>query len=141
MKRRSKGASPNGGFLYFRLVEFLEQSLLSFSGAKIEGGVFTKQNDRDGTPSQGEPMNNAYEVLYKKETDLARVRHEIESLWIVASLLSDELPSEELTKKRARSAEETWDPGSENATGTDGLFSSINPAPRPRFWNTLKRQK
>jgi hypothetical protein len=86
-------------------------------------------------------MKNAYEVLHQKEADLARVRHEIESLRIVASLLSDELPSEELTKKRARSAEETWDPGSENATGTDGLFSSINPAPRPRFWNTLKRQK
>lgn len=55
-------------------------------------------------------MKNAYEVLQQKETDLARVRHEIESLWIVASLLSDELPSEELTKKRARSAEETLDP-------------------------------
>ena len=48
-----------------------------------------------GTPSQGEPMKNAYEVLQQKETDLARVRHEIESLRIVASLLSDELPSEE----------------------------------------------
>jgi hypothetical protein len=89
-------------------------------------------------------MNNAYEVLYKKETDLARVRHEIESLRIVASLLSDELPSEELTKKRARSAEETeetLDPGSEEATGTDDLFPSMNPARRPNFWNTLKRQK
>jgi hypothetical protein len=86
-------------------------------------------------------MNNAYEVLYKKETDLARVRHEIESLRIVASLLSDELPSEELTKKRARSAEETLDPGSEKATGTDDLFSSMNPVRRPSFWNTLKRQK
>jgi len=29
----------------------------------------------------------------------------------------------------------------ENATGADDLFSSINPTPRPRFWNTLKRQK
>jgi hypothetical protein len=110
--------------LYFRPVEFLEQSSYS-----------------SHTPSQGEPMKNAYEVLQQKETDLARVRHEIESLWIVASLLSDELPSEELTKKRARSADETLDRGSENATGTDGLFSSINPTPRPRFWNTLKRQK
>jgi len=49
-------------------------------------------------------MKNAYEVLRQKETDLARVRHEIESLWIVASLLSDELPSEELSKECARSA-------------------------------------
>ena len=31
-------------------------------------------------------MKNAYEVLQQKETDLARVRHEIESLRIVASL-------------------------------------------------------
>ncbi len=29
-------------------------------------------------------MKNAYEVLQQKEADLARVRHEIESLWIVA---------------------------------------------------------
>jgi hypothetical protein len=86
-------------------------------------------------------MKNAYEVLHQKETDLARARHEIASLQIVAPLLSDELPSEELTKKRGRSAEETLDPGSEKATGTDDLFSSMNPAPRPRFWNTLKRQK
>jgi hypothetical protein len=86
-------------------------------------------------------MKNAYEVLDQKETDLARVRHEIESLRIVVSLLSDELPSEELTKKHARSAEEALNPDSEEATGTDGLFSSINPAPRPRFWNTLKQQK
>jgi len=86
-------------------------------------------------------MKNAYEVLQQKETDLARVRHEIESLRIVASLLSDELPSDDLTKKRARSAEETLDPGSEKATGTEDLFSAMNPAPRSRFWNTLKRQK
>jgi hypothetical protein len=86
-------------------------------------------------------MKNAYEVLEQKETDLARVRREIESLRIVAPLLSDELPSEELTKKRASSTEETLDSGSEKATGTDGLFSSMNSAPRPGFWNTLKRQK
>jgi len=86
-------------------------------------------------------MKNAYEVLEQKETDLARVCYEIESLRIVAPLLSDELSSEELTKKRASSAEETLDSGLEKATGTDGLFSSMNPAPRPRFWNTFKRQK
>jgi hypothetical protein len=82
-------------------------------------------------------MKNAYEVLQQKETDLARVRHEIESLRIVASLLSDELASDELTKKRARSAEETLEPSSEKATGTDELFSSKNPAPRLRFWKSM----
>jgi hypothetical protein len=86
-------------------------------------------------------MKNAYEVLHQKETDLARVHREIESLRIVAPLLSDESPSDELTKKRAESAEETLDPGSEKATGTDDLFSSVNPAPRPRLWNPLNRQK
>jgi len=92
-------------------------------------------------------MKNADEVLQQKETDLARVRHEIESLRIVAPLLSDELffsdelLFEELTKKHARSPEDTLDKGSEKATGTDGLFPSINPAPRTRFWNTLTRQK
>jgi len=80
-------------------------------------------------------MKNAYEVLQQKETDLARVRHEIESLRIVAPLLSDELTSEELTKRRARSAEETLEPSSEKATGTDDLFSSKNRAPRQRLWN------
>ena len=85
-------------------------------------------------------MKNAYEVLQQKETDLARVRQEIESLRIVASLLSDD-PTEELTRKHARSEEEILDSDAEKATGTDGMFSSIDAAARPSFWNTLKRQK
>jgi hypothetical protein len=35
-------------------------------------------------------MKNAYEVLYQKEADLARVRREVESLTIAASLLADD---------------------------------------------------
>jgi len=87
------------------------------------------------------PMKDAYDVLQQKEADLARVRHEIESLQIVASLLSDDLTSNQLTKKKESSAEKTLDrgPGSE-ATGTDGLFSSI-PVLRPSFWKALKREK
>jgi hypothetical protein len=69
---------------------------------------------------------HVYEVLHQKETGLARVRHEIESLQIVALLLSDELSSEELIRKRARSSEEALDPGSERATGKGDMFSSIN---------------
>jgi hypothetical protein len=89
-------------------------------------------------------MKDVYEVLQQKEAELARVRREIEGLQIVAPLLSDELPSDVLTKKRASSAEETLDrgPGSE-ATGTDGLFSSFSPviaSPRPTFWKILKRK-
>lgn len=37
-------------------------------------------------------MKDVYEVLQQKEADAAHVRHEIESLKIVSSLLSDELP-------------------------------------------------
>jgi hypothetical protein len=87
------------------------------------------------------PMKDVYEALQQKEADLARVRHEIESLQIVASLLSDDLTSNQLTKKKESSAEKTLDrgPGSE-ATGTDGLFSSI-PVLRPSFWKALKREK
>jgi hypothetical protein len=72
-------------------------------------------------------MKDAYAVLQQKEADLIRVRHEIQSLRLVASLLSDDLTSDELTKN-VSSAES----GSE-ATGTDGLFSSIAVL-RPRFW-------
>jgi hypothetical protein len=114
--------------------------LLHNKGTTGENVVpFTNRNDR--TASQGVRMKNAYEVLEQKEIDLGRVRQEIESLRIVASLLSDELPSEELTTNRASSGEGTLDSGAEKATGTDGLFSSINTDPRPRFWNSLKRQK
>jgi hypothetical protein len=35
-------------------------------------------------------MKDPYEVLYQKEAALARVRHEIESLTMVASLLADD---------------------------------------------------
>jgi hypothetical protein len=36
-------------------------------------------------------MKDAYEVLQQKEADVANVRHEIQSLKLVSSLLSDEL--------------------------------------------------
>ena len=69
-------------------------------------------------------MKDAYEVLRQKEADLARLRHEIESLRVVASLLSDDLPSDELTKKRESSAERTLG-RSPKATGTDGSRSQF----------------
>jgi hypothetical protein len=40
-------------------------------------------------------MKNAYEVLRQKEADLARVRQEIESLRVVAPLLSEESSSDD----------------------------------------------
>jgi hypothetical protein len=79
--------------------------------------------------------------LQQKETDLAYVRKEIESLQLVAPLLSDELPSDELTRKPASSAQETPDHSHvSEATGTDDLFSSVNANPRPTFWEILKRK-
>jgi hypothetical protein len=93
-------------------------------------------------------MKDAYEVLYQKEADLARVRQEIESLKIVASLLAEELTSDnpgrssdDPNKKPSRSAEKailnlSARPDSD-ATGTEG------PSPitrRPRFWNPLRRR-
>ena len=68
-------------------------------------------------------MKDVYEVLQDKEADLARVRHEIESLRIAAPLLSDDLSCEELPKKRESSTEKTLDRGAE-ATGTNSLFPS-----------------
>ena len=67
-------------------------------------------------------MKDVYEVLRQKEQDLARVRHEIESLNVAANLLSDDPISDELTQKKESSAEWTWDrgPGSK-ATGTDPI--------------------
>jgi hypothetical protein len=76
-------------------------------------------------------MKDAYEVLQQKEADLARVHREIESLRLVASLLSEDETSEELTKS-ASSAEELDRGAGSEATGTDGLFSSIAVL-RPRF--------
>lgn len=66
-------------------------------------------------------MKDAYTVLEEKEADLARVRQEIESLRIVASLLekTDDLPDLE-------------------ATGTDGLSSSVATT-RSSLWKALKR--
>jgi hypothetical protein len=108
---------------------------------KVDEPVTFNRNGSGGyTHPKGVSVKDAYELLKQKEADLARVRHEIKSLRVVASLLSDDLGSDEMTKKRS-SAEKTLDgdPNSE-ATGTDGLFSSI-PVSRPSFWKALRRRK
>jgi len=89
------------------------------------------------------PLKDARELLQQKEADVARVCHELESLKIVAPLLSEELASDELTKKRAASAaDEARASGHRSeATGTDGLFSSVVANPRPTLWNLLRRKK
>ena len=86
-------------------------------------------------------MKDAYEALKQKEADLSRVRHEIESLRIVASLLVDDLNSDQFDKPYLVSDEKTDNlhPDLE-PTGTDGLFSSIATS-RPSLWDVLKRAR
>ena len=86
-------------------------------------------------------MKDAYEALRQKEADLSRVRHEIESLRIVAALLVDDLNSEQSDKPYLVSAEKSDNLHPDlKPTGTDGLFSSIA-TPRSSLWNILKRSK
>ena len=68
-------------------------------------------------------MKDAYAVLKQKESDLARVRQEIESLRIAASLL-----------------EETHGLPDLEATGSDGLVSSVATT-RSSLWKVLKRAR
>lgn len=80
------------------------------------------------------------DVLHEKEADVVRVQHEIESLLIVAPLLSEDQPPETVSKKAASSAEETLElDHNSQATGTDGMFSSLRASSRPKFWKILKR--
>lgn len=85
-------------------------------------------------------MRDAYEVLYQKEADLVRVRQEVESLRVVASMLIDDASTLQQEPTRAmeekKPAEPVFPAPSEiAATGTDGLSST----PRePSFWEFLK---
>lgn len=87
-------------------------------------------------------MKNAYEVLYKKETDLARVREEIESLKIAASLLGEEdlsffQPGAEVEAKKGVE-NVTAQPEELQSTGTE---ASAGTQPRSGFWGSLKRRR
>jgi hypothetical protein len=94
---------------------------------------------------RGEPMKDVNRILQQKEAELNRVRHEIESLRIVASLLVDsENPGR---SENAVSAESPVFAEKANGThadleptGTDGLFSSIT-TQRSSVWSVLRREK
>jgi hypothetical protein len=88
-------------------------------------------------------MKDAYEVLQQKQSDLARVRKEVESLNIVAQLLSDngisDNPVEKSNESSASPLSDTISQLSHSAaTNVDSLFSSN---PRSGFWGSLKRAK
>jgi hypothetical protein len=86
-------------------------------------------------------MKDAYEVLYQKEVDLARLRREIESLTIAAPLLADgdssfgdsgTAPDEQSRKPSQK--EVSPQPVGTEPTGTDGRGFVW---PRSGFWGTL----
>ena len=76
-------------------------------------------------------MKDVYQILEQKQADLDRVRRELESLQVVASLLCDDA-TEDPTKKPTAAEKPPLNENSE-ATGTQGLFSSIG-STRPGFW-------
>jgi hypothetical protein len=85
-------------------------------------------------------MKDAYEVLYQKETDLVRVRREVQSLRVAASLLGNgtQLDNQcEMPDKK--SAENALPPQSENqATGTNGIAPNSR---QPHFWEAFTRRR
>jgi hypothetical protein len=75
-------------------------------------------------------MKDAYDVLKQKEFDLARVRHEVESLRIVAPLLEDNLDSDQsnphlLTTDDLLGIVRKYDPDSEPTGAAGHVFSRI----------------
>jgi hypothetical protein len=88
-------------------------------------------------------MKNPYEVLYRKEEDLARVRQEIESLKIVASLLGQEdlsffPPDQEPEAESKKAAESVTSPAELATTGTHPKAAT---AGSTGFWGSLKRRR
>ena len=75
-------------------------------------------------------MKDAYEVLKQKETELARIRHEVESLRIVSTLLLDDSNSEQ-SKAHLMTTDDLLDIVREHAASSEPagiaghLFSSI----------------
>jgi hypothetical protein len=69
-------------------------------------------------------MRDPQELLTEKETELERVRKEVESLHFVIPLLADDIFEPEPERKPVSSVQ---------ATGTDGLSSSVGDS-KPKFW-------
>jgi hypothetical protein len=90
-------------------------------------------------------MKDAYEVLQQKQTDVARVHKEIDSLNIVARLLSDDDTSDNPIQKPNEappsSLSDTISQLSDSAaTNVDSLFSTVETS-RSGFWGSLKRAR
>jgi len=85
-------------------------------------------------------MKDAYEVLKQKETDLDRVRREIESLRVVASLLVDSTSAKVSDDTGSTPEEKIGDADTAlEPTGSDGLSSS-GATSASGIWKVLKRK-
>jgi hypothetical protein len=81
-------------------------------------------------------MKDAYEVLYQKEADVARLRQEIESLTIAARLLAEDdltfvYPGSAADEQKRKPSQKAISP---EPTGTNG-GSFVRP--RSGFWGSL----
>jgi len=80
-------------------------------------------------------MKDAYQVLQQKEVDLSRVRKEIESLSIVARLLTDgEDPADDPGRTSLDSKKKPSSSASEHSTQSDSEVGS-------QFLSALKRAR
>ena len=82
-------------------------------------------------------MKDAYEVLYQKEADLARLRKEIESLIISAQLLADDDlsffdPGRGLDAQNRKPAQKATSPQPPGTNGEPFIW------PRSGFWASLR---
>ena len=79
-------------------------------------------------------MKDVYLILRQKESDLARLRVEIDSLRLVAPLLAEDDLLKEIEGESTEHPDSYDDPQS---TGTDGPLSSIGDS-ESRFWGLMK---
>jgi hypothetical protein len=113
----------------------------------LQSGVITfyfEGIERSESENRSTAMKDAYEVLYQKEADLARVRQEVESLRIAASLLTDEALAEQAGESPSRRSAMSAGESSlaahleAAATGTDGPSTTLH---EPGFWKSLKGRR
>lgn len=85
-------------------------------------------------------MKDAYEVLYKKEAELDRVRKEIDSLHLTAKLLADSELG--LSDDGAILAEQERKPvQSVSASEVPPIELPPSVAERPGFWSSFRRRR
>jgi hypothetical protein len=81
-------------------------------------------------------MKDVYLILRQKESDLARLRLEIDSLRLVAPLLTEGLPQHEEVSLTSSHEEGSF--SNPESTGTDGPLSSIGNS-ESKFWGLIKK--